>query len=110
MMWVPELSSRSMEHIFRAILSGFLNDSKHKELPKFANLIVKATVDLYNKIIKELLPTPVKSHYTFNLRDVSKVFQGMLQINIDTLSDKDYLIQLWVHECCRTFHDRLVNE
>ncbi len=37
--------------------------------------LVKSTVALYNGISAELLPTPAKSHYTFNLRDISKVFQ-----------------------------------
>ncbi|KAA6387434.1 MAG: putative Dynein heavy chain [Streblomastix strix] len=34
-----------------------------------ANPIVSATLDVYHTIAKELLPTPTKSHYTFNLRD-----------------------------------------
>jgi dynein heavy chain len=39
--------------------------------PKVA---VSATIDLYLQITKNLLPIPAKFHYTFNLRDISKVF------------------------------------
>ena len=42
--------------------------------------VVAATIEVYNSISAELLPTPSKFHYTFNLRDISKVFQGLLMV------------------------------
>lgn len=39
--------------------------------------MVKATIEIYHTIRAELLPTPAKSHYTYNTRDLSKVFQGL---------------------------------
>jgi len=44
--------------------------------------LVDSTVEVYDMITSQLLPTPAKSHYTFNLRDLSKVFQGMLMMEI----------------------------
>ena len=40
--------------------------------------MVLSTIQLFLQLSTDLLPTPAKSHYTFNLRDVSKVFQVML--------------------------------
>lgn len=37
---------------------------------------------MYQKIRDNLLPTPSKSHYTFNFRDMSKVVQGMLIVEL----------------------------
>ena len=45
-------------------------------MTKLAKPLVSATLEVYETIQKELLPTPTKSHYTFNLRDVSKVIQA----------------------------------
>lgn len=59
--------------------------------------------------INEFLPTPSKCHYTFNLRDMSKVIQGILMIDLKNLSDKASLVSLWIHETFRVFRDRLIN-
>ena len=113
MIWIPLLSQRSMEHIFKCILSGFLESGAKRSgagLDIFATAIVRASVEIYLKITEELLPTPTKSHYTFNLRDLSKVIQGVLQINLEDLKEKNMLVNLWLHETFRVFRDRLVND
>jgi dynein heavy chain, axonemal len=39
--------------------------------------IIETVIKVYDKVRVELLPTPSKSHYTFNLRDIWRVFQGL---------------------------------
>jgi len=43
---------------------------------KIGNLI-KAQINIYDEVKSILLPTPAKSHYLFNLRDISRVFSGI---------------------------------
>ncbi len=52
----------------------------------------------YSTVAAELLPTPAKMHYLFNLRDLSKVFQGMSAVGMGVVEDKGKLVRLWVHE------------
>lgn len=37
------------------------------------NGLVSMTIDLYKNIVANMIPTPAKIHYMFNLRDISKV-------------------------------------
>jgi len=71
--------------------------------------MVVATIQTYQEIQKRFRPTPAKSHYTYNLRDVSKVFQGIAKSDPRAISEDKILIKLWAHECMRVFQDRLIS-
>ena len=71
--------------------------------------MVQATLDIYNKVTVNLLPTPAKSHYLFNLRDFSKVILGICMAHKDYITTIDSLVRLWTHEIFRVFVDRLIN-
>ncbi|XP_043512192.1 dynein axonemal heavy chain 2 [Frieseomelitta varia] len=82
----------------------------HAEVKGISNEITLASIDLYNKVINKMLPTPAKMHYLFNLRDISKVFQGLLRSHKDYQFSRQTFLRLWVHEVFRVFSDRLVDE
>ena len=71
--------------------------------------MVLATIQTYQEIMKRFRPTPAKSHYTYNLRDVSKVFQGIAKSDPRAIIEDRDLIKLWAHECMRVFQDRLIS-
>lgn len=58
------------------------------------------SIPLPQTVQRELLPTPTKSHYTYNLRDMGKVFLG-LHFAPAGLEEPDRLIRLWANECLR---------
>lgn len=82
---LPEPSDSNLKKIFGTILKGFFNTYNFSEgVKKAADGLVASTLVFYTTIKSELLPIPSKFHYQFNLRDISKVFQGILQCSVDT--------------------------
>lgn len=109
LVWLTNLTVNSMYKIFTSILGGFLTHNA-PGLAAMAEPLVQGSIEIYTSIQKELLPTPLRSHYTFNLRDLSKVFQGILMVKAKHLDTSDALLKLWSHESSRVFRDRLINE
>ncbi|XP_063485594.1 dynein axonemal heavy chain 2 isoform X3 [Symphalangus syndactylus] len=94
--------------IFGTMINQKLQDFE-EEVKPIGNVVTEATLDMYNTVVQRFLPTPTKIHYLFNLRDISKVFQGMLRANKDFHDTKSSITRLWIHECFRVFSDRLVD-
>ncbi|XP_026333697.1 dynein heavy chain 1, axonemal-like [Hyposmocoma kahamanoa] len=104
-----EMEYSSKYTIFSTILKSwtknFASNVTVREEP-----ILKASIEIFSSMVEELLPTPAKSHYTFNLRDLSKVFQGILMVKPDQIKEENDVIRLWYHEHQRVYQDRLVND
>lgn len=68
-----DLDSVSISMIFNTILARFFQSFEEDVKGSLVKL-VEATKQVYAGVQGRLKPTPNKSHYTFNLRDISKIF------------------------------------
>lgn len=108
---ITNFDDDTMTRIFSTIVSKAFKESHFPmDLQGMATGIVAATMSVYKSAIASLLPTPAKSHYTFNLRDFSRVISGVLLMDGKVAGDKNKLCRLWCHEVYRVFGDRLVFE
>ena len=109
---MTKMASESMKTIYSFIMNWYFTGNDFPEnIVSSSQRIVAASMEIFESSCDNLLPTPSKSHYTFNLRDYARVIQGVMLMGVKKLDgDKDRLIRLWAHEVMRVFSDRLVND
>ncbi|XP_069727356.1 dynein axonemal heavy chain 10 [Phaenicophaeus curvirostris] len=106
---IPFPSEQSLNLIYTSILKGhtaMFNESVSTIYDK----LTMCTLELYKMIICDLPPTPSKFHYIFNLRDLSRVYNGLILTTPERFQTVTQMVRVWRNECLRVFHDRLINE
>ncbi|XP_033038307.1 dynein heavy chain 17, axonemal isoform X2 [Trachypithecus francoisi] len=77
---------------------------------RISNQLVAAALALHQKVAATFLPTAIKFHYVFNLRDLSNIFQGLLFSTAEVLKTPLDLVRLWLHEAERVYGDKMVDK
>lgn len=81
---IDEFADDTLLTIFNKIMSWHLEVKGFStDFQLCASQIVSATLTFYKLSRLNLLPTPAKSHYLFNLRDFSRVIQVSTLIEVD---------------------------
>ncbi|KAG2458608.1 DYH5 protein, partial [Polypterus senegalus] len=128
-------SNSSIDKIFSTIAEGYFCEQRGfpKEVCNLAAALVPSTrriwqatkikvkhiemitaklqlqEEIKDGVLQWMLPTPAKFHYIFNLRDLSRIWQGILKVTSEVCQTTDVLVALFLHECSRVIADRFTN-
>ncbi|XP_057572498.1 dynein axonemal heavy chain 9 [Hippopotamus amphibius kiboko] len=79
-------------------------------LQKCISQLIHLALTFHQKIATTFLPTAIKFHYIFNLRDFANIFQGVLFSSVECIKSIQDLVKLYLHESNRVYRDKMVEE
>ena len=101
--------NEALKTIYSSILTGHLEQNKFPtSIIKGVNQFVDSVITLHQRVASMFLPTAIKFHYLFTLRDLSNVFQGVLFSNAQATKTVPDFARLLMHEASRVYGDKLV--
>ncbi|KAI4895809.1 hypothetical protein NFI96_021985 [Prochilodus magdalenae] len=103
-------ANSSIDMIFGIIGCGYFHECRgfKPNISETVKCLVSASRILWQWTKVKMLPTPSKFHYFFNLRDLSRIWQGMLKIKAEECGEISALLALFKCECTRVIADRFV--
>ncbi|XP_030080184.1 dynein heavy chain 5, axonemal-like [Drosophila hydei] len=104
-------SNSSIDQIFKSIGVGYFSPSRFEEdVVEIIPFLVPLTRVFWQNVKIKMLPTPANFHYVFNLRDLSRIWEGILKVKTEECSTVEQVLKLWCHECTRVIADRFTAE
>uniref|UniRef100_A0A8C4UZ95 Dynein axonemal heavy chain 17 n=1 Tax=Falco tinnunculus TaxID=100819 RepID=A0A8C4UZ95_FALTI len=101
----------ALSRIYSTILTQHLTSGNFSgAVQKSAQQLIALALGLHQKVAATFLPTAIKFHYIFNLRDFSNIFQGLLFSTPECLKQPQDLVKLYLHESNRVYRDKMVEE
>jgi len=101
----------AVKTIYSSIFTQHLKiNGFHASVQKQALQLVDCAISMHTRVTQVFLPTAIKFHYVFNLRDLSNIFQGMLFCGPETIKTVPSMLQLYMHEANRVYRDKLIDE
>lgn len=108
---MPDPSARSLLNIYQVQLGRYFAENEFNiEIKSHLLQLVSSGIVMYYRVFINMLPTPSKAHYIFNLRDLSRLIKGLMQTSPNVVVTKENLVDLFGHECIRVFNDRLITQ
>lgn len=93
------------------IACGYFCIERFKDtIVNFIPQLIPLTRNIWQQTKTKMLPTPAKFHYVFNLRDLSRIWQGVLTVQGLECQTIQSLLKLWKHECIRVISDRFIKQ
>ncbi|XP_068610643.1 dynein axonemal heavy chain 9 [Brachionichthys hirsutus] len=103
--------AEALSTIYTSILSQHLQgEGFSATLQRNCPTVVQLALALHQRVSSTFLPTAVKFHYIFNLRDLSNIFQGILFCTGECLKAPLDLLKIYLHESNRVYRDKLVEQ
>ena len=110
-----EPNSTMITEIYTTILANHFKEfrfrTQSESIEKLSQDLLEATCGLLDKVRKgnkAFLPSATKFHYQWNMREISRVIDGILRSASAQYKEMPQVYKLWFHECNRVFKDRLI--